>query len=661
MEYNTIFAKSFSRYEQKKLGFGAFLGALVIFVTIVTVFRPSFDHLPILNIRGVTMRSGLAILMFEDAINPPRSGNANNTDLEINADPPIVLQPDDRLQSTNDQKTEQVTVKDDEDRKDEMRIIAGGELKQEGEGKQEPDPDAGNKFEQEAEIKQETEPSSEGELKKEGEVNLEASPVLEGEVRKEREVKLGGNLGLEGELKKDGEIKQETKQVEESKLEKENGIKLTTEAVAGEEAKQESEIKQEIENAETGVQQETTQFAETKFEPKIEQVEVLKETKPVCNIQEPRSDYCNLDREVRIHGSSSTIYFASSKTEILGRTETYKLRPYARKGDNTAMSQVTELSVKPFLVTEETPLCTTKHSVPVVVFSTGGYAGNNFHDYADILVPLFVTSRQFNGEVQFVVTNIKNWWLGKYKNYFASLSRYEIIDMDNSNEVHCFPTAIVGTYQNFTDLRVHPWDTPGGYSMSDFRKFMRDSYSLKRNKAIKIKEHQKRKPRLLLIARKNTRSFTNEGEIVIMAKSLGFSVIVAEPGVSGLAKFAELVNSCDVMMGVHGAGLTNLVFLPTKAILIQIAPFGNLFWLCEHYFGEPARDMGLRYLDYTITEEESTLSQKYPHNHPVLRDPASIHKQGWLIMKATYLTQSVKLDVNRFKPTLIKALELLHH
>jgi protein O-mannose beta-1,4-N-acetylglucosaminyltransferase len=55
------------------------------------------------------------------------------------------------------------------------------------------------------------------------------------------------------------------------------------------------------------------------------------------------------------------------------------------------------------------------------------------------------------------------------------------------------------------------------------------------------------------------------------------------------------------------------------------------------------------------------LIQQYPADHAVLRDPSGIGKQGWLAFQSIYLQkQNVTIDVNRFRPTLVKALELLH-
>uniref|UniRef100_A0A2N9I6S7 Uncharacterized protein n=1 Tax=Fagus sylvatica TaxID=28930 RepID=A0A2N9I6S7_FAGSY len=41
-----------------------------------------------------------------------------------------------------------------------------------------------------------------------------------------------------------------------------------------------------------------------------------------------------------------------------------------------------------------------------------------------------------------------------------------------------------------------------------------------------------------------------------------------------LGKFAEELNSCSVMVGAHGAGLTNAVFLPAGAVMVQVVPLG---------------------------------------------------------------------------------------
>ena len=377
----------------------------------------------------------------------------------------------------------------------------------------------------------------------------------------------------------------------------------------------------------------------------------------VCNIMDGRSEFCEISNgDVRVHGNSSTIFIVSSAPmEVLAENSSWSIRPYARKGDASVMKRVKNFTVKLISYRDHRlPHCTQNHSVPAVLFSVGGYAGNHFHDFSDVLIPLFLTSRQFNGEVQFLVTQKQLWWIEKFRKLLRGLSRYPIIDIDREEGIHCFSGAIVGL-KSHKELQIDPSLSP--YSMKDFRQFLRSSYSLKRT-AIKITGVGK--PRLLIIARKKSRSFTNEGEVAKMARSLGYEVIVAEPNGTETSRFAHLVNSCDVLMGVHGAGLTNMVFLPENAVLIQVVPLGGLEWIARTDFGEPAMDMKLRYIEYKIKEEESSLIEEYPHEHPVLRDPYSISKMGWHEIRSVYLDkQNVKLDLNRSRETLLQAIQLL--
>ncbi|XP_022137684.1 protein O-linked-mannose beta-1,4-N-acetylglucosaminyltransferase 2-like [Momordica charantia] len=387
---------------------------------------------------------------------------------------------------------------------------------------------------------------------------------------------------------------------------------------------------------------------------------VIKKTTPICSLAD-RADFCDIiDVNVRIDGESSSVYFASTDMGISEGNSSWKIRPYARKEDEAAMGNTREWSVKAVKNPQKMPQCTRNHSVPAILFSTGGYAGNHFHDFTDVVIPLFVTAREFNGEVQFLITDTQPWWVLKYQAIISKLSKFDIINIDKETQVHCFPRAIVGLKRDDKELRIDP--KKHSYSMRDFKEFLRSCYSLKRDRGGGRGRKKGLKPQLLIVARRRTRSFTNTEEIRKMARKLGFKVIVMEPDVN-VKKVAEIVNSCDVMMGVHGAGLANIVFLPKNAVFIQIVPFGSRWakWLSKNFFGEPSKDMELKYLEYNMSVEESTLIQQYPKDDVVLRDPQAIQDQGgWRAFKSVYFVkQNVNLDINRFRPTLLKALELL--
>ncbi|KAJ8773064.1 hypothetical protein K2173_028241 [Erythroxylum novogranatense] len=388
---------------------------------------------------------------------------------------------------------------------------------------------------------------------------------------------------------------------------------------------------------------------------------ILKHTiEPICNFTE-RSDFCDVKGSIRIDSSSSKVFIVSSEINALGvENSSWNIKAYARKDDRTAMSTVKGWSVR--LVnnnSQAVPQCTESHNVPAVLFSAGAYSGNHFHAFTDIIVPLYSTARSFNGEVKLLISDQPSWWMKKFEILMRALSKYEVVNIDKRRGVDCFPSVVVGL-KRLTKKELHVDPSISGYSMKDFREFLRSSYSLKKASAIKIKDAQKKRPRLLIIARKKSRAFTNVGDIARMAKKLGFNVVVAEAD-ANLSGFAKIINSCDVVLGVHGAGLTNILFLPENAILIQVVPFGGVEWVSKHFFEEPSKQMNIRYLEYKIKVEESTLIQQYPTDHEVLRDPRVIQKQGWLAFKSIYLDkQNVKLDLNRFRSTLLKAIELLH-
>lgn len=206
------------------------------------------------------------------------------------------------------------------------------------------------------------------------------------------------------------------------------------------------------------------------------------------------------------------------------------------------------------------------------------------------------------------------------------------------------------------NLAVNSNDAPLGYTMQDVRQFLWNTYHVK----VKTKLNLKR-PKVLLISRRSSRIFLNENEMVnMMEKELGFQVYKALPNeTKNLEKFAQIVNSCDIMVGAHGAGLTNALFLPTGAVMIQIVPLG-LNWASDHYFGEPAPGIGLRYIRYKVWRNETSLYEKYGPDHPIVSDAASIWAKGYMAVKQAYVDeQSFRINLDRFKRTLLEGLRLM--
>ncbi|XP_026386911.1 uncharacterized protein LOC113282171 isoform X2 [Papaver somniferum] len=405
MKYKAVFANSFSRHEQKKFGYGAFAGCLIIILTSFVVYKPSFSYLPVANLR-FSIDAGLRLPTIEEA--PHLFAN--------------------------------------EETKPEIRILSKTEST---------------------------------------ELKVPDRNIIQQKIRT-----LPDNAPKQDIKAADNKLKQE--------------IKVSINS---------TEIKLEA------------KFSNTEMKP------------PVCDVSDSMTDFCDISGDVRIHGKSSSVLFStSSQNATYTRNESWKVKPYPRKADPEAMSSVSQFSVKSFINNndKEVPECNFSHNVPAIIFSTAGYSWNHFHAYTDVLIPLFLTSHKFNQEVQFLITSSSQYWIHKYEEIFKHLSRYPIIDIDNEDNVHCYKRVIVGLKVH-KEFDIDPTKSPKGYSMTDFTRFIRNAYAINtKSSAIKIKRNRKSKnqqlrPRLLLVSRKRSRKITNEDELVDMARSLGYEVIVSEP------------------------------------------------------------------------------------------------------------------------------------
>ncbi|KAJ9551502.1 hypothetical protein OSB04_015547 [Centaurea solstitialis] len=329
------------------------------------------------------------------------------------------------------------------------------------------------------------------------------------------------------------------------------------------------------------------------------------------------------------------------------------VRPYAMQGNPYVINDITPVTIT--TADPPRPTCDHNHQHPAVIFSSGGYTGNIFHEFNENIIPLFITSRLLKSRVHFVIVDHKPSFIQKYQRVFSRLSDHEIIDPATDPSVHCFPGAVIGLkFHKFLGLNTSE-NPQGYYSMPDFREFIRQTYRLKTRSVFETRNP----PILLLISRQTTRKFLNQAEMVKMMEDIGFRVIIASLAkeMSNVEKFSRVINSCSVMVGAHGAGLANEVFLPDGAVMVQVRPLG-FQWDVDSFYSEPGPGMGLRYLEYMIKPDESSLADVYGLDHPVLTDTASVAaKGGYEAARAMYLDkQDLRLNLNRFRETLIEAL-----
>ncbi|XBJ27644.1 hypothetical protein VPH35_004878 [Triticum aestivum] len=360
------------------------------------------------------------------------------------------------------------------------------------------------------------------------------------------------------------------------------------------------------------------------------------------------SDTCQVDGDVRTNGTALSVTLVPASLSESERRQ-WMITPYSRKLDSIRKVTVTQLQDR-------------AAAVPCTI---DGYAGNYWHDYSDILLPLFIESWRYHGEVMFLITNIRfhPQWPVKYRAFLRGLSKYDVVDMDGDAQVRCFPRVTVGL-RLYKELSIVPELVPGGrLSMADFTRFLRETYALPRAAPVSLARQPPphKKPRLLLIHRGHYRRILNEPEIARAAVTAGFEAVVAElRGDAPDAEQARVVNSFDVVLGIHGAGLTNALFLPPGGVLIQVVPYGKMGFIASTAFGSPAADMGLGCFDYDVSVEESSLLEALGPEHPAIKNPDSVHRSGWAKVFELYLAkQDVRINATRFAPTLARALDHL--
>ncbi|KAJ4762100.1 Glycosyltransferase family 61 protein [Rhynchospora pubera] len=387
-----------------------------------------------------------------------------------------------------------------------------------------------------------------------------------------------------------------------------------------------------------------------------------------CDRTSIRTDICFMRGDVRTNSRSSSILLVSSPATSNITEE--KIRPYTRKWEANVMSTIDELRLRQ-VADSRFHKCDVTHDVPAVVFSTGGYTGNVYHEFNDGILPLYITSQHFNRKVVFLILEYHDWWITKYGDVVSRLSKYKPIDFTNDKRTHCFKEVIVGV-RIHDELTVDPKKMIKGKTIRDFRRMLDDAYKGRikyieridgRRSLVPVQylptssTSEVYRPKLVFLSRSGgSRMIENEAELVAMAKAIGFQVQVLKPDrTTELCKIYRELNYSDAMIGVHGAAMTHFLFMRPGKVFIQIIPLGT-DWAAETYYGQPATKLGLWYMPYKIQAKESSLYREYPKGDPVLTDPESVGKRGWEVTKKVYLDrQNVRLDLWRFRKRLVRA------
>ncbi|XP_020086155.1 uncharacterized protein LOC109708746 [Ananas comosus] len=374
-----------------------------------------------------------------------------------------------------------------------------------------------------------------------------------------------------------------------------------------------------------------------------------------CDRTSYHSDICFMSGDVRTHSHASSVVLYPPSNVTINRNSSAeeKIRPYPRKWEGIIMDRISELRLRAAAPQDAPHPCDVRHDVPAIFFSAGGYTGNVFHAFNDAILPLYITSHRLRRRVVLVVLNYHHWWFIKYREILAGISDYPPIDFSNNTRTHCFPGAVAGLRFHGT-LAIDPAKlSDETMSMQTFQHMLEEAY----NEPKETKPP--RRPKLVVVSRGATRVVENEGEVVQLARAVGFDVEVLRPtDRMPMARVYASLSRCDAMMGVHGAALTHFLFMRPGATFIQVIPLGvkNVADTC---YRDPAVRAGLRYAEYEVLPRESSLSRKYGADDVVVRDPERVQgKKAWDVTKQVYLEgQNVTLDIRRLRKTLARVFE----
>ncbi|KAE9453989.1 hypothetical protein C3L33_14115, partial [Rhododendron williamsianum] len=333
-----------------------------------------------------------------------------------------------------------------------------------------------------------------------------------------------------------------------------------------------------------------------------------------------------------------------------------KVRPYPQKNQTFKVEPVKTVTLTSG---PSGPPCMVQHNAPAIVFSVGGLTWSFFHTFIDAFIPLFITLNSIAPDdpdrFVLVIADYPDWFRRRYADLLRRLSKHPVVSLDKDTRTHCFPSATVGLISHGI-MTIDPKLIPNSKTAAHFHSLVHETYCDRLRATLKPK-----RPRLLIMGRSGGvgRVILNQGELKRAAEEEGFEVVEFESKhTTTMRVVCELVSSSHAMLGVHGAALTNSLFLRPGSVLVQVVGIG-LEEVAELCFARVAKDMGLEYMEYKIGVEESSLVDRYGRDDAIVKDPSSMAKGNRYhkVMRVYLKQQNVNLDLARLRVYLKRAYE----
>ncbi|GJP79715.1 hypothetical protein CLOP_g9916 [Closterium sp. NIES-67] len=113
------------------------------------------------------------------------------------------------------------------------------------------------------------------------------------------------------------------------------------------------------------------------------------------------------------------------------------------------------------------------------------------------------------------------------------------------------------------------------------------------------------KPQVLLVARRRRRLLLNEDALVAATRAMGLPISVAVLEDLPLYEQIRAVRSCAILVGVHGSGLLNSMFLHPGSVLVQIVPYNATG--ADRFYEPQVRQAGGSYMEVRVTNRSDSV------------------------------------------------------
>lgn len=373
-----------------------------------------------------------------------------------------------------------------------------------------------------------------------------------------------------------------------------------------------------------------------------------------CACHMPNLTSAPTHSQVNVHDKSFRLLACNASTPR-GRMT---VKPFPRKQFPHSLDTVTELALESVdapsddAALEAELECSEVHEVPAIVFSTAGHTGNYYHDMNDGWVPIFITSYPYEREVVFIIADPVGWWFDKYAGMINAMTKYPVLKLGEDQPVHCFREVKFGLISHgdmAVDETLPPhiklewlgqrWAKTAGFPVLPTRVSGPTPGPLKLGWV-----HRAEKERNVL----------NEQEVLDKARSMGFEVTLLNR-FRNMEEMFQTIQPLDVLMGLHGSGLSNFIFMRGNCVLIQLVPF-ELGWFSDNSFGIGAQISRVKYISPTLSWNESSLSEQFSEDSEVHLHPEQINaRDGWQAWAHYYLEANVTMKMETVENALQEA------